>query len=74
MPDFVSRLFWDYDQITLDFLKHKDFIIERVLEKGNFDGVKWLLGTFDKLDILNTVNSSSNISYSTRNLWSQMLS
>ena len=33
--DFSENLFWDTDHETLDYEKHKKFIVQRVLEYGS---------------------------------------
>ena len=34
MSQFTKGLFWSYDVKKLDYLKHKDLIIEQVIEAG----------------------------------------
>ena len=34
ITDFSKHLFWDIDVSNLDFEKHKEFIVQRVLEYG----------------------------------------
>jgi hypothetical protein len=34
ITDFSKHLFWDVDISTLDFEKHKEYIVQRVLEYG----------------------------------------
>ncbi len=42
IPGKVSMLFWDVDPATLDLEFQKYFIIERVLNMGDEDALKWL--------------------------------
>jgi len=35
-------LFWDVNVETIDIEKHANYIIERFLEYGTLDGVRWL--------------------------------
>ena len=35
IPNIRPVVFWDIDMSSLDWQKHKDFIIERVLSRGN---------------------------------------
>ena len=41
-PDYVKSLFWDCDINDIDVEKHQDFIIRRVLDRGEWSAVKWL--------------------------------
>jgi hypothetical protein len=67
-PDCVARLFWEYDISTIDESLHKNFIIERILEKGNFLAINWLFRTYTVKEIYRAI-SSSNISKETRFFW-----
>jgi hypothetical protein len=65
----LKLLFWDYDLEAIDFQTSNKFIIERVLEKGNFENVKTLLKMYGEEKILNIINNSTNISKATQNFW-----
>ena len=41
-------LFWDIDIKTIDPIKHKSFIIERILERGDLDDFKWIIDFYGK--------------------------
>lgn len=68
-PNFVTKLFWEYAHDAINIVQHKQFIIERILEKGCFKSVKWLFKTYSPQEVLGVLQST-NISSSTRNLWS----
>ena len=67
-PQYVQKLFWEYSISSIDMLFHKQFVIERVLEKGTFKAVKWLFTTYSLEDIKQSL-SSLNISPTTRGFW-----
>lgn len=69
MPLFVKRLFWEYDVNSLDFVGHKRFIVERVLEKGNSNSLKWLFRCYSISEIKNIIETSVNLSTATKNFW-----
>ncbi len=50
MSPFVQSLsrslFWDVDPETVDEVKHRRFIIQRVLERGNFEELKELIAHY----------------------------
>jgi len=76
IKDFLSvnnSLFWDVDINTLTFPLHDDFVIERILEKGDLESVKSLIDIFGIKKIKNTVKNTSNISNKTALFWSKIL-
>ena len=50
MSPFVQSLsrslFWDVDPETVDEVKHRRFIIQRVLERGNYGELKSLIAHY----------------------------
>jgi hypothetical protein len=41
-PPDVKRLLWDVDPDAIDPDRHLDFVIERVMQRGNWAAMKWL--------------------------------
>lgn len=41
-------LFWDVDRSKLDAEGHADFVIRRVLARGDVDDIRWALSTYGK--------------------------
>jgi hypothetical protein len=41
LPADVTRLFWDTDPAGVDPAEHRAFILDRVLEYGNLQSVRW---------------------------------
>lgn len=41
-------LFWDVDLKGLDSLKHRDFIVSRILALGNSDDFQWAVRQYGK--------------------------
>lgn len=54
---FSKNLFWDADLADLDFAKHKKYIVQRVLERGALEDVRYLFRLYGKDDVL-TVSKS----------------
>lgn len=73
IPTKFKTLFWDCDfsQICID--SHKQFVIARLLEKGNKYAIKWVYDTFSLSDIKSVVYNSNNISSQTKNFWNIVL-
>jgi len=42
LPSFLKPFFWDTAFSRLTWKSHKDFIIQRILAKGDWRTVKWL--------------------------------
>lgn len=63
------KLFWDVDKNTLDILRHKRFIIERILQFGMPGDIKWLLSAYSEREIIDAVIKSKTIDKKTANFW-----
>jgi len=62
LPAKIQYLFWNYDISKLDIKRYGPFIIERILEKGTFHEVKWILRTYSSNLIIYVVENSRNLS------------
>ena len=70
IPVFLKRYFWDVDLAQLDIEKHSRFIIERILERGRLEAVRWMEETFSPLQIKQVIKTSKNLSPRSANFWS----
>lgn len=43
MPKFVTKLFWGDDLKSLSYSKHKRYISQSIMQKGNLKAAGWLL-------------------------------
>lgn len=68
-PKQLKPLFWEFDIKQLSIKLHSDFIIERILEKGSIQSLKWVFNTFTNDKISCVVKSSSNLSPKTKTFW-----
>lgn len=62
-------LFWDVDPKTVDPKKHARYIIERILEFGRDDEVKWMWHTYSTSLVHDVVKKSRVLRPQTRVLW-----
>ena len=46
VPAELGSLFWDCDLRTLDVERHREQILERVLQDGDLEAVRWALATY----------------------------
>ena len=67
---FRQSLFWDVDPKTIDPKKHARYIIERILDFGNDDEVRWLWHLYSRSLIRDVVKRSRILHNQSRALWS----
>ncbi|MEA1927725.1 MAG: hypothetical protein U9N73_05925 [Candidatus Auribacterota bacterium] len=69
-PGFLKHCFWDIQFETFCYQDRPRFVIERVLEYGGCEAVRWMLEAFSRPQIINTLTKSGNISPKSANFWS----
>ena len=69
---FRPELFWDVDPKTIDPEKNAKYIIERVLDLGYDNEIKWLWNYYSHDFISKTVKNSRTIFPFTKNLWQEL--
>jgi hypothetical protein len=69
VPEKLRPLFWDVDQSKLDLVKHKSFIIERVLNMGDQHALAWLRSMACDEEILQVVKNSRRLTRKTALCW-----
>lgn len=60
-PEFYS-FFWDTDAKKVNPATHPYYVINRRLDKGDFATVRWVIKTFSKDFIVDSLTQDSNIS------------
>lgn len=70
---FRQTLFWDTDPDKIDTEKNARYIIERVLDLGRDEEVKWVWGFYDKSLIKDVVATSRSLRAESKNLWEKVL-
>jgi hypothetical protein len=68
-----QSLFWDTNPHTIDTKKNAQYVIERVLDFGNDEEVKWLYHFYDKSLLKSVVAKSRSLMPRTKNLWTLLL-
>jgi hypothetical protein len=69
----MRRLFWDTDRPNLDLTRHADYIIIRVLEKGDLEDWNWLRWTYGKARISRATRENVKLDRVTARLWQNIL-
>ncbi len=67
MPPLRKELFWDIDSTTIDVIKHKRIIIERILTLGNLDEFKFLLHTYTSQTLVSEIEQIGYLDPKTMN-------
>lgn len=71
-PDLYS-FFWDVDATKLDPSKHAEYVINRLLDKGNIDAARWILQHFPKELIVETFKTMRDFSPWNGVFWARYL-
>jgi len=64
-----QSLFWDTNVKNFDLEKHARYIIERVADFGLDSEVRWVLDSYDKQLIRDTITTSRSVRPRTKALW-----
>ncbi len=70
IPEEFYYLFWDTDPMGVDLKKNARYVIERVLELGGLDAIKWVQKLYPTRLIIETLETSRKISTKSRKFWS----
>ncbi len=73
LPVFLKPYFWEVDFALLQLPEHEVYIVERLLEYGDDQAIRWLRSTFASESIARVVRRSRRLSRNTANLWSLLL-
>jgi len=65
-----AHLFWDVDRKKIDPEKHRQFIVERILDRGDLDDFKWSEKYYGKKTMKEIfLKSAKKFNAKTRNFW-----
>jgi len=70
IPAKYSKYFWDVEFDMLNPSIKTQFVINRLLDKGNVDAVKWVRTHFPEDIIKTTIQKSRDFSMKSAALWS----
>ena len=73
-PQILNRYavdaFWDTPLSSIDARAHRDFVIERLLQYGGMEGIRWLFENYEPAAIRRVVTHSRGLSKMTAAFWS----
>ena len=70
---FRQTLFWDVNPAKIDTNKNAQYVIERILDFGNDNEVKWMFGNYNKATLKKTIAKSRSLTPQSKSLWMLML-
>lgn len=70
---FRQELFWDVDPKTIDPEKHAEYIIERILDFGRDEEVRWMNKFYPRIIIKRALDGSRVLHNKTKALWQLLL-
>lgn len=73
LPESAYRFFWDINPAELDVSAHPRYVIERLLEYGDFPELRWLFERFSREQVTTTLRRSRVLSLRSANFWAQTL-
>ncbi len=72
LPAEFKKYFWDVDFADLNLEKDSNFIIKRVLDRGNTISLKWLRSKCSDAKISDVIKQTRDLSSQTANFWSDV--
>ncbi|RME08794.1 MAG: hypothetical protein D6803_00280 [Anaerolineae bacterium] len=69
LPKSAYRYFWEIDPAQLDVSAHPRYVIERLLEYGDFPELRWLFRRFPREQIVDTLKRSRQLSRRRAAFW-----
>lgn len=72
-PGCVKYCFWDVRFEEMDWRRRSRFVIERILEYGDREAVRWMLSAYHRSEVVEVLTRSGNLSPRTANFWGQLL-
>jgi squalene cyclase len=74
LPETVARLFWDVEPHAVDLQIHVDYVLERVMSRGDWEAMKWLRATYSQATLASFLERKGSSRLAPRELayWSLM--
>jgi hypothetical protein len=74
LPPSLHTFFWEYNPAELDTRKFSNFIMERLMERGSWEAMQWLLASFSAQQRLAYLQTRGRkiLSPKTLNYWAIM--
>jgi hypothetical protein len=73
LPQFLYQYFWDVDPVQIDRSRHPQYIINRLLDKGDLAAARWVLQNYPKELIVQTFRDMRDFSPWNGRFWARFL-
>lgn len=73
IPAELSKYFWDVNTATVNPQTSPKYVINRLLDKGDFEAVRWVLSTFSTVIIIQSITTSRDFSVKSATFWARYL-
>lgn len=73
LPSFLKPYFWDVKFEDVDVEKNPQFVLKRIIDRGNTQALMWALKRFNTHDIQKLITTSRDLSRRTANFWAYIL-
>jgi hypothetical protein len=69
LPANLHRFFWDVCPADVDIQPHAAYIIERLMEAGDVEAVKWMLATYPREKMILTLKTTRSLTPKSAHFW-----
>ncbi len=69
----LAKYFWDVDVAKIDFENDYLYVINRLLDKGDLIAASWVLNSYSKNKIIETLKSRRDFSAKSGTFWANYL-
>ena len=73
IPKHLHKYFWDINPVKLTTAKYPEYVIERLLNLGDLEAVKWVWDTYGRRKITDVVKTGRQITPKTANFFIKLL-
>lgn len=73
IPKRLQKYFWDINPARLNTSQYPEYVIERLLNLGDLEAVKWVWDTFGRQKIIEVVKTGRQITPKTANFFIKLL-
>ncbi len=73
IPQSLRPFFWDVDFDNLSVRDFSHFIISRLMEHGDEQALRFLMRTYSRRELVDTLRTSRSISRRSRKFWALLL-
>lgn len=69
LPSFIQTYFWDVDATALEVERDGEYIISRLLERGDSNAARWMRETYPRERIISVLTKSRELSAPSAYFW-----